>query len=408
MSGTSIDVWASKKSQDDNNKEYLEITGKIIDKNTKKALVFASISVEGENTATITNPEGEFILKIAKSSTAQNIIISYLGYDNLTYAISNFENKMHVVKMSPTSITLAEIVVTPNTPDQLLLLALSKIDENFGSKPYMMTGFFREFIKKRKQYVSLAEAVISIYKSVYTNQGSYDQTKILKGRKGTDKRRLDTLLFKMQGGPSTILLLDIAKNPEMLFSEEDIRNYKFTMMPQIKIYNRINYVLHFEQKYRSDNPLYKGRVFIDSENHAITGAEFELNVLDKIRAGRLFLRKKPAGVKVMLNKAIYKIMYKEQNGQWFFNYANAYSNYDIKWAKKLFSTNYSTMIELAITDRYFEDVAKIKSRDRFKRNDYFDEEVSAFYDADFWGPYNTIKPDDPIESAIKRLKRINR
>jgi len=408
MSVTSIDVWASKQTKNDDNKEYYEINGKIIDKNTQKDLAFASITVEGENTATISNPDGEFILKIAKTSKAKNIIISYLGYDNLSYAISNFGDRMHVVKLNPTSITLAEIIISPKTPDQLVLSALSKIKENYARDPYLMTGFFREYIKKRKNYVSLAEAVIEIYKSDYMNVGAYDQTKILKGRKGTDKRRLDTLLFKIQGGPATILLLDIAKNPDILFNEDDLRNYEFTMNNQVKIYDRANYVVSFEQKFRSDSPLYKGRLFIDVESHAITGAEFELNILDKIEAGQLFLRKKPAGVKVMLEKALYKVMYKEQNGKWYLNYANGYSNYNIKWDKKLFSTNYSTMIEMAVTDKQFEAAEKYKSRDRFKSTDYFVEKVSDFFDTDFWGSYNTIKPDEPIESAIKRLKRINR
>jgi len=408
MSITSIDVWASKQTKNDDNKEYYEISGKIIDKNTQKVLAFASISVEGENTATISNPDGEFILKIAKTSKAKNIIISYLGYDNLNYAISNFGDRMHVVQMNPTFITLSEVVISPKTPDQLVQMAFNKVSENFANQAFMMTGFFREYIKKRKNYVSLAEAVVEIYKSDYVNQSSMDNVKILKGRKGTDKRKLDTLLFKIQGGPATILLLDIAKNPEIVFSEENFRNYKFTMEPQVKIANRINYVVNFEQVYRSDNPMYKGKLFIDTENHAITGAEFELNILDKVEAGQLFLRKKPAGVNLLLNRAVYKVMYKEQNKKWHFSYANGYSNYDIKWKKKLFTTNYSTMIEIAITDRYLEGVEKIKSKDRFKRTDFFDEKVSDFYDNDFWGSYNTIKPDDPIESAIKRLKRINR
>lgn len=410
LSGASLDVLATDKANQDNkeNTSYYEISGRVTDKETNKPLIFASISVEGENTATISNLEGEFILKIDKSSKAKNVIISFVGYKSLVYPISDFGKRMHVVKLVPTTITLSEIIISPRTPEQLVRLALNKVAENYETKPYKMTAFFREFVKKRRNYVSLAEAVLEIYKSDYTNEFSVDQTKILKGRKGSDKRRLDTLLFKVQGGPAAILLLDLAKNPEILFSEDNWKSYKFTMESQIKIYDRINYVINFEQIYRSDSPMYNGKLYIDAENYAITGAEFELNVLDAAEAGRLFLRRKPAGVKLLLDKAVYKVMYKEQNGKWFFNYANGSTNFDIKWEKKLFSTKYTTMFEIAVTDKKNENVERIKTKERFKKSDYFIEEVGDFYDPDFWGPYNTIKPDDPIETAIKKLKRINR
>lgn len=404
--GTSLNVWANKNDTDDKN--YYEINGKIIDESNKKELVFATITVEGENTATISNIEGEFLLKIGKLSKAQNIRISFLGYNDLVYPINKFGNKMHVIKLMPKLITLDEIVVTPNTADQLVRLALDKVSENYESEAFQMTGFFREFVKKRRTYVSLAEAVLEIYKAPYDHEFSIDQAKILKGRKGTDKRRLDTLLFKVQGGPATILLLDVAKNPEILFSEENWNNYNFTMEPQVTIYDRTNFVVKFEQIYRSMNPMYNGKLYIDVESLAITGVEFELNVFDAAEAGRLFLRKKPAGLKLLLEKAVYKVMYKEQNGKWYFNYANGFTNYNLKWKKKLFSTKYTTMFEIAITDRQDQNVERIRSKERFKASDNFVEKVSDFYDPDFWGAYNTIKPDDPIETAIKRLKRSNR
>lgn len=404
--GTSMNVLANKKNTDDKN--YFELNGKIIDTNTKKILVFATISVEGENTATISNIEGEFLLKIAKSSNANKIRISYLGYKDLVFSISNFGKGMQLIKLEPISITLGEIIVTPNSPDQIVRLALNKVPDNYETDPYKMTAFFREFVKKRRNYVSLAEAVLEIYKAPYASEYTYDQTKILKGRKGTDKKRLDTVLFKVQGGPSTVLLLDIAKNPDILFNEDDWRNYQFTMEAPVKIYDRVNYVIKFDQIYRADYPMYNGKLYIDVESLAITGADFELNVLDAAEAGRLFLRKKPAGVKLLLEKAVYKIMYKEKDGKWFFNYANGYANFNLKWDKKLFKTKYTTLIEIAVTDRVNENVEKIKFKERFKRSDKLIEQVSDFYDIDFWGSYNTIKPDDPIETAIRKLKRSNR
>jgi len=79
--------------------------------------------------------------------------------------------------------------------------------------------------------------------------------------------------------------------------------------------------------------------------------------------------------------------------------------FKVDWNKKLFNTNYTTMSELAITDRTEEDVVKFSSKERMKPSDFFNEEVAAFADPDFWGDYNVIEPDQSIEAAIRRLSR---
>jgi len=79
--------------------------------------------------------------------------------------------------------------------------------------------------------------------------------------------------------------------------------------------------------------------------------------------------------------------------------------FKVDWEKKLFNTTYSTVTELAITDRTDQDVLKFSSRERMKPTDIFTEEVSAFTDEEFWGDYNVIEPDQSIENAIRRLSR---
>jgi len=79
--------------------------------------------------------------------------------------------------------------------------------------------------------------------------------------------------------------------------------------------------------------------------------------------------------------------------------------FKVNWKKKLFNTNYTTMSELAITDRTDEEVIKFASRERVRPSDVFTEEVAAFADPDFWGDYNVIEPDQSIESAIRKLSR---
>jgi hypothetical protein len=103
--------------------------------------------------------------------------------------------------------------------------------------------------------------------------------------------------------------------------------------------------------------------------------------------------------------ATYRTQYREQDGKWYFAYSRAEVKFKVNWKKKLFNTFYTTMSEMAITDRTNEEVIKFAGKEKLRYNDVFSEQVSAFTDPEFWGDYNVIEPDQSIESAIRRLSR---
>ena len=141
------------------------------------------------------------------------------------------------------------------------------------------------------------------------------------------------------------------------------------------------------------------------ETFALTEAAFSMNLEDKNEASQMFIRKKPLGMKATPVMTSYRVKFREQEGKWYFAYARAEVKLKLKWKKKLFNPSYTTMSEIAITDRTDEEVIKFNSRERIKIGDIFTHQLSAFADPNFWGDYNVIEPDQSIESAIRRLNR---
>lgn len=383
---------------------YNKYKGKLLNKKTNEALVFASIKVEGENTATISNSEGKFTLKINKKSKAKNIIISHIGYKNFVYPITGLVHKRNVLYLEEAVISLDEILITPDYPELIVRKMLSKIKDNYPQIPNNMTGFYRESIQKGSSYVSLSEAIVKIYKPAYKGFMN-DQVQIFKGRKGVNVKKMDTLIFKLEGGPKTTLLLDIIKHKN-IFSFETISNYEFEIINEIKINDRLNYVIEFDQKYITETPLYSGRLFIDTETLALSAADFSLNLKYPDKATELFVRKIPMGVKATPVRANYSIRYREQNGKWYFSYAKGEVKFKVKWKRKLFANHYTTMLEIAITDRSDKNVNKIKFNKRFKSSEIFSELVNAFHKKDYWEKYNYIEPDQSIEIAIRKFNKL--
>jgi hypothetical protein len=217
--------------------------------------------------------------------------------------------------------------------------------------------------------------------------------------------KMDTVLFKVQGGPNTTILLDVMKNPYILLSTEYADIYDFYLSDVISIDDKLHYVVSFNQKPYVDEPFYNGKLYVEMQSLAITEAEFELNTQNKEEAARLFIQRKPMGMNIIPEKAVYRAKYTIEDNHWYFSYARAEVKFKVDWNKKLFNTTYSTMSELAITDRSSEQIEKFTNKDRFKFTDVMDEKVYIFFDQDFWEGYNVIEPDQSIESAIRRLNR---
>lgn len=405
---SSTDIFASGSNYKDkkSTQDYITIKGKVVDIETNTPLVFAGVSIKESNIATVTNLDGEFLLKVPPTENAI-IEFSFLGYKNKTMAISDLRTngQKNVIALEAAAIPIKEIVVKPLDTEYILEQTIRRVSTNYPNVPNEMTGFYRETIKKNRTYVSIGEAVVDIFKAPYANDLRFDAVKIFKGRKNAEIDKVDTVLFRLQGGPVTALELDLVKNPEAILTAESMKQYEFTLSSMIAIDDRTNYVIDFIQKPGTENPLFTGRLYIDMETYAIAQIEFGVNLTDKKAAADMFIRKKPLGMSVTPEITSYLVRYKEAEGKWYFAYSRAEVRFKVDWKKKLFNTYYTTMSELAVTDRTEEDVIKFAARERMKVSDLFTEEVKAFADPEFWGSYNVIEPDQSIESAIRKLNR---
>ncbi len=386
--------------------DLLTIRGKVTDSSTGAPLVFAGVTAKGTNISTVTNIDGEFILKIYRGESSE-IEISYVGYGNKTLAVSDLrtDDRVNNISLDVSVVPINEVIVKPIFPDDILTLVLTNIRKNYETVPNEMTAFYRETIKKNRSYISIGEAVMEIFKAPYDNSFRMDGIRIYKGRRNNSAEDIDTVLFKLQGGATTSLELDFVKNSWYMFTPEELEKYDFKLSSLATIDDRSNYVVEFEQRSDIEEPLMMGRIWVDMETFAIAQMEFSLNLRDKDRAASMFVRKKPMGMKITPENTAYLVKYTKSGDKWHFAYSRAEVTFKVNWDKKLFNTNYSTITELAITDRTDEDVLKFSSREKMKPSDIFTEEVSAFADEEFWGDYNVIEPDQSIENAIRRLNR---
>jgi len=392
------------KSNQPDTLTYVQFKGSVIDQDSRTPLAFASLTLEGTNIATVSNTEGEFSLKVPKNMKEGKVTISFLGYKDKSMNLSLFKPEKTKIELEMLLVALNEVKVFPKDPELLIRAVMNKRAENYFSDPTSMTAFYRETIRKRRTYVSLSEAVVEIFKQPYMS-AKPDIAQLFKARKSTDYTKLDTLTFKLQGGPYSTLYMDIMKNPEMIFTDDMMGCYEFTLENITKINDRLIYILAFKQRPYVDMPLYFGKLFIDTESLAITSATFNLNVTNKVLTADMFIKKKPVSAKVYPTLASYRIDYREKDGKWYYSYSRGHIIFKIEWNKKLFNTIYESTIEMAVTDWSKTTDKPVKYNERMKSNIVMSDEISGFSDRSFWGEYNVIEPEKPIESAIKKIQK---
>lgn len=383
---------------------YKQFKGSILDSKSKNELIYASITVSGTTISTVSNSEGKFSIKVPNDKQNSSLVISFLGYKNKVVPIKELKPEKNLLYLEPSNTILDEVVVNVTDANTIFMGVLNNRIQNYGDDPLQMTGFYRESIRKRRTYVSLSESIVTIQKQPFSRD-IQDQVSLFKGRKNADYTKLDTVNFKLQGGPFSALFVDIVKNPTFIFSEDAFELYDFNLEDVAQINGKRVLVLAFKQKPTNKNPLYYGKMYIDAKSLAVISATFSLNVEDKVKAGLSFTRKKPVGLDVYPTEVRYQVNYQEQNGKWIYTYSRGDLTFKLNWAKRIFNTVYSTTVEMAVTDWKKQDNKETLATQKLTSNVIMSDKVLSLGDPDFWGEYNIIEPEKSIESAIRKIQR---
>jgi hypothetical protein len=385
---------------------YYSIGGIVKNAKNNAKIVHVNVSAAGTNVGTISNENGEFILKIQRDLQVNEIELSCLGYYNARFKIPREDFLNQTFLLTPHSIELKPVeILSWKTPEDLIAAAISKIEDNYSVEPNLLTGFYRETAQKKSKYINLSEAVIQIYKTSYQKDALQDKVQVLKGRKLISENRKDTLVVKLLGGPNLAIFVDIVKNPDLLLDKEVLSYYKYKMGEMISINDRLQYSVHFEPNGIYSIPLYYGIFYIDRENLSFTRIEFKMDMRDKKIVADLILKQKPSGLRFSPEEVAYTVSYIYRENKSYLNYIRTEIKFKCDWKKRLFATNYTVVGEMVVTDRKKENVEKIQGKNAFSIKHSLSDKVMGYYDDDFWGAYNIIEPTESLESAVKKLKK---
>lgn len=387
-------------------KDFYVVKGIVKDKTTNRILEYANISVTGTNIGTVANKDGEFSIKIKNDIKAESIEVSRIGYKTEVIPVNGVRIDKLVVYLTPKDNILEAITILGKDPAELVQEAISKIGDNYSNGDNLLSGFYRETIKKRSTFVNVAEAIVEIYKTKYNDQRlEGDLVQVYKGRRIISPKMDDTLLVKLLGGPNLSIYIDAVKNPDLMLTNMNMSDYYYRMELPVMIDDRPHYVVSFEPQVVLPYPLYFGKYYIDRETLTFSRVEFSLSMDDKSKATQMILKKKPFSLRFKPEEVSFMVNYKRMGDKSYLNYVRSELRFKCDWKRRLFSTNYTIVSETVVTKR--SDKLLLKAPRKYAFNDAYSlsDKVDNFYDENFWEDYNIIEPEQSLESAVNKLRK---
>ena len=384
------------------------ISGQVLHAYTKEPIEGVLIELEGYSVVRIiTNSEGGFTIPLSTQGETFQLRIGGIGFNQTSYNYSlNVATEDLIYYLEPREIRLKEINVEGyREPQQLIERMLSRRKEYEDKNSFQALGFFRERIQKRGNNLSLAEAVISILKRPNTSDLN-DLVFLNQLRKANNYRSVDSVAVKLQGGPFNILYTDLAKYPEIVFDENNLEFYKYTYLGSLDYNEQEVLQVAFEPRSSSKNPNFSGVLYLNKASFDLVRADLDLNVSNREKASRIFVKKKPEGMDIWPTKMHYQIDYAPKDNRWLLQYGKIDLEFRVNWKSRLFRRTYQIEAEMAITD-WLEGRSKdlVKEKARLRPNKVLIESLEGFYDPLFWENYTIIEPDSEIEKIIAKIER---
>lgn len=390
-------------------KQIISIKGKIFDKETEEGLGYANISIFGTSIGTVSNEQGEFVIKIPNDFINDTLVISYIGYKNSYIPIRQLSTFNNIIYLEQSNLLLKEVIIRTNDAKYILEKAIENIRDNYYTDPYQIVAFYREMVKNNDEIEAITEAVLEVYKSPYLGLYS-DQIKLVKGRKNEYYTLDDTVSLKLKGGLYASLYLDLIKNPSSFLIDEYFDYYQYYIEEIVNYDNNTAYVIDFKPKVYLEEHSFQGKIYVNTESLSILAVDFSIapDAMNRIR--RDLVVKKAFGTRVKPTSVKYLINYRRINGKYYLNLVRGELDFKVKYRKKLFSKDFKTIFEFASNNIDTVNVKRYKRAETIPTQNIFIDE-NYQYDDKFWGDYNYISPEESLEDALiriqKRLENIN-
>jgi hypothetical protein len=313
-----------------------------------------------------------------------------LGYSNFEapiWSLISPGNQVQIILMDKSPTVLDEVFVTDSlSGGDVLRIALSRIDDNYPVKPFILDGFYRDVKKVGGTYFSLLEAAVKIYDENYEEPRNKfrlrERVRLIEVRQSLGYESKFTNFFDQDN-----LLEDLLLHNNVRYRLFGIKEDFFIGLKR----EHDSYFNGHEIFVVSDPLNEKFKVFIDKNDYSIIHLEYAIGFQDQVINKKKELYSKFEG----LTKVIDFKRYEDKMYLSFMAMTSKINWYDSKTNELKFATELSQ--QLLINAIHPNTNKRIGSTEKMRN--YGLQYQDLPYNKEFWDNYNVIK-ETPIDKKI--------
>jgi hypothetical protein len=241
----------------------------INDCETNSPIAYAHVINLNTDAKAISNEEGQFFASYL--ARADSIKISHISFGDTILAAKDFlDNK--IVCLKQIEKVLDEVVVTPDNIYKFLLKTLNKTEEKLIN-PIKLNTYYKEFIKNNESYIRFCDADVTYYlkedrKKNFKIIGAVHNSRAYE----IPSKEADEIDFEIISpiGYQEALKYYKPSNIGRFIAKEASEKYDYDLSEYPE-----SYVVDINPK-MDDDGLYKGKVFINKYDSAITSITFSI------------------------------------------------------------------------------------------------------------------------------------
>ncbi len=379
------------------------LNGKVYDAETGQPVIGAHvIGVGVQRVGTSTNGEGAFVLHARQAP--DSLRISCIGYRTTVVPLAATTTSLNI-RLRPHIVSLQAVTIKPPSPQQLIRDAVQTLGKTHMLPPLQLRGFYREVIRRDTTYYSVAEAV---FESQLPRRGDDEALlRLVQGRRSESVS--STRIFEDYhpgGGPNYLLnhLLE-AQVPEFLM-DEAFDDYVYTIDSIAAYDDKEVYIIHFDQREGLKKNLWKGRIAIEAETHALIdvtyalsdkGAEYRkhLSGTDQIMANLL-------GIDYTVLDRHTRYSYRMTDGQWKLHQASLTMDIHFRQPRKDIDETFRLEANLLSLGQQPGPLVPFEKNEVWRKNQLV-KNLPGEFDEAFWGTDNILRPEASLTAAVASM-----
>jgi len=384
--------------------DYWQIKGIVTNSETREPLPYANLRIVNKSFGTISNQQGQFIIRLPAEFRSDTVSISHLGFKKQILPLDQVKTESITIILEPEVYELKEVTAQGLTARGLMQRCLEKIPDNYPAQVVGMTAFYRETIRENGLPIQSVEAVLGLNKRSYSNDKKNDRMVLLKGRQ--NKEVYESRVWEYVNfvdGPYEALESDVCKYPDDFitlpktrFNFLDPKHFRFYDYSFLEVPGQAGeeyYLIRIIPPAGKKRAVLEGEIYIDKLSSAIIRIDYRINPYHIKRTSVVDIYTESELNKLDIysqtNSFDCSVNYRQYKGKWFLDYVRINYNFHLLWLDDHYLAEIDNTIQFVITDFDMDRLYTTKYGKLIKRKFPLPQQLGKPDDS-FWENYNYL------------------